>query len=83
MTRPPVTYHVNLADLELFADAASELDDYKEHLSDKPAGRARIISMVERMHETIGRAAGADEKLVYGEPDEASGQHPATPEVAP
>ena len=69
MNRPPVTYPVNLADLELFADAASELDDYKEHLADKPAARARIVAMVERLHDTIGRVAGRDERLVYGEPE--------------
>ena len=40
MTRPPVTYRVNLSDLELFADAACELDCYKDTLEDNPAERA-------------------------------------------
>ena len=70
MTRPPVTYNVNLADLELFADAACELDCYKDTLGDKPAEQARIIAMLERIHETVERAAGPDSDLVYAPEDE-------------
>lgn len=69
MTRPPVTYPVSLADLTLFADAACEMDCYKDTLEDKPAERARIIAMVEMMHNAVERAAGADGGLVYAADD--------------
>lgn len=72
MTRPPVTYRVNLSDLELFADAACELDCYKDTLEDNPAERARIIAMVYRIHDTVERAAGNDSTLVYAPSDEAA-----------
>lgn len=66
MSRPPVTYPVSLADLMLFADAAAELDAYKDTLTDKPAERARIIAMIFLVHSAVERAAGLDEALVYG-----------------
>lgn len=65
--RPGVTYPVNLADLALFADAAAELDGYKCHLP--AADAARIAGMVERLHDTVERVAGAASGLIYPEDD--------------
>jgi len=60
---PPVTYHVDLADLSLFADAAAELDGYKSYL---PAPDVvRITHMAKRLHDTVERAAGAASGLIY------------------
>jgi hypothetical protein len=59
------TYNVTLSDLQLFADAACELDAYKDTLAAKPAERARIMEMLERVHDTVERAAGGDANLIY------------------
>lgn len=77
MTNPPVTYPVTLADLVLFADAAAELDALNGFVAasgDAPIEEvARVKDMVERMHDAIERAAGADAGEIYA-PDDGSAQ---------
>lgn len=67
--RPPVTYPAHLADLILFADAAAELDAYKDHLHEKPDERLKIIAMICRMHQRIEQMAGCDADLIYENSD--------------
>lgn len=67
MSNPPATYPVTLADLMLFAESAGELDSLKNIIAiDRPVEAYRIGALVERMHETIARAAGADAFEIYG-----------------
>lgn len=63
--RPPVTYPATLADLELFANAAAELDGVKDCERLEPDERARLVAMVERVYDTVERLAGADNGLVF------------------
>jgi hypothetical protein len=65
MTVPVVTYPVTLADLTHIADAACELDAYKDMLADKPAEQARVQALVGILHSLAERAAGAACDLVY------------------
>ena len=65
--RPPVTYRVDLSDLCSIADAACELDAYKDRITDQPDDHSRIVEMVERLHDLVERAAGMDGHLIYGE----------------
>jgi hypothetical protein len=62
-------YAVTLDELQLFADAACELDSYKDTLSDKPDERERIVDMIERIHDTVQRVAGADAHFIYAPDD--------------
>lgn len=72
MSTPPITYQVNLADLILFADAAGELDTLKNYVDlERPEETQRIGTLVERMHDAIERAAGADGCQIYA-PDDGS-----------
>lgn len=64
MTRPPVTYPVNLADLELFTDAAAELDTMRRFYIDQPGEQVRISGMVRRMYDAIERVAAHDINLI-------------------
>lgn len=78
MTNPPVTYQVTLADLVLFADAAGELDTLKNYVDlDRPEETYRIRAIVERMHDAIERAAGADGDQIYA-PDDGTTLENAT-----
>lgn len=65
MSTPPVIYPVGLDDLMLFADAGCELDSYKDTLADNPAEQARIVAMVERIHDTVERVAGVAGGMIY------------------
>ena len=57
---PPVTYQVTLADLILFADAAIELEFYKNTLEDMTFEKSRMLALICRMHDAIERIAGLD-----------------------
>jgi len=63
------TYNVTLSDLHLFADAACELDAYKDTLAGNPAERARIMEMLDRVHDIVERAAGDDAHFIYAADD--------------
>lgn len=58
-----ITYPCTLADLELFANAAAELDSAK--MLATPDDRLRMQAMVCRMHEAVERIAGQDAAMVY------------------
>lgn len=62
--RPPVTYPMHIADLELFADAAADPDTMRQFFVDKPDEQTRISRMVERMYDAIERAARIDANLI-------------------
>lgn len=62
-------YAVTLSDLLLFADAACELDAYKDTLANKPAERERIMEMLDRVHNTVERVAGVDANFIYSADD--------------
>lgn len=66
--RPPVTYPVSLADLELIADAAAELDDARRFYVDRPDEQKRIAGIVERLHDVVERAAGL-RAIIYAPAD--------------
>lgn len=66
MSRPPVTYPVNLADLVNIADAAAELDGMRMFYVDQPAEQVRISAMVDQLHNLVQRAAVHDSVLIYG-----------------
>lgn len=66
MTRPPITYPVNLSDLINIADAAAELDGMRMFYVDQPAEQVRISAMVEQLHNLVERAAVHDAVLIYG-----------------
>jgi hypothetical protein len=69
MTVPVVTYPITLVDLTHIADAACELDAYKDMLADKPIEQARVRELVGILHSLAERAAGAACDLVY-QPEE-------------
>jgi hypothetical protein len=60
-----VNYPATLHDLTLFADAAAELDGFKGRLTDNPVELARITTLVESMHDTVERIAGAASGMIY------------------
>lgn len=64
-------YSVSLDDLKLIADAACELDCYRDALKNKPAEHARITGMVTALHNLAERSAAADAPMIYG-PDEGA-----------
>lgn len=66
MSRPPVTYPVNLGDLINIADAAAELDGMRMFYVDRPDEQARIAGMVGQLHNLVERAAAHDAALIYG-----------------
>lgn len=70
MTRPPITYPLTLADLDTLASIACTIDDFKEHLPENE--RAEAAAMVERLHDMVERAAGADALLIYPEEEAAA-----------
>lgn len=72
MTRPPVTYPVNLADLITIADAAAELDGMRMFYVDRPDEQARIATMVGQLHGLVERAAVHDAVLIYGHAEEGA-----------
>lgn len=65
-------FAVTLADLTLFADAACELDAYKDMLHALPDEHRRVVAMVADLHAAVERAAGAAGALIYA-PDDDSG----------
>lgn len=69
-TEPRVIYHVTLADLLLMADAACEIDATKAFYVDQPCEQMRLAGMVERLHDTIERAAQQDAAKIYGESED-------------
>lgn len=75
--RPPVSYPVGLDDLILFADAAAELDAYKDHLQAKPAEQQRVVDMMKRMHLRVEQIAGQDGWMIYGADDADEERAPA------
>lgn len=65
-------YSVSLADLQLFADAACELDGLNGYIDpDFPPDNQRITALVERTHAAIERIAGPDAAEIYA-PDDGS-----------
>lgn len=68
--KPPVTYPVSLSDLMLVADAACEMDCYKDHLTG--AERERVLALRDSLHDLAERAAELDAVLIYGPEDEAA-----------
>lgn len=63
-------YTVDLADLQLIADAACEIDTAKQFYIDQPGEQQRLSNMVARMHDTVERAAQQDAARIYGESEE-------------
>lgn len=61
----------SLADLQMFSDAACELDAYKDTLAGKPGEQFRIIHMIGRLHGTVERLAGERAAVIYS-PDDGS-----------
>lgn len=59
-------YTISLDDLKLIADAACELDCYRDILKHKPAEHARVTGMVTALHSLAERSAAADAALIYG-----------------
>lgn len=62
---------VDLADLQLMADAAAELDAVKQFFVDRPDEQQRLGAMASRLHDIVERAAGAHEATPYA-PDDGS-----------
>lgn len=58
-------YTVDLADLQLIADAACELDATKQFYVDQPGEQQRLANMTARLLDTVERAARS-----YGESEE-------------
>lgn len=58
-------YTVDLADLQLIADAACELDSAKQFYIDQPSEQQRLANMTARLLDTVERAARS-----YGESEE-------------
>jgi hypothetical protein len=70
MSRPPVTYPVDLSDLVNIADAAAELDGMRMFYVDNPGEQTRIAGMVGQLHDLVERAAAHDAALIYGPAEE-------------
>lgn len=62
-------HQVDLADLQLMADAAAELDDARQFYVDRPDEQRRLDAMVERLHNIVERAAGAHAAAIYAQDD--------------
>lgn len=64
------SYPVTLADLVEIADAACELDVTKQFYIDRPDEQQRLTAIVNRLHDIVERAAGA-QAAIYA-PDDGS-----------
>lgn len=54
---PPVRYSVDLADLQLIADVACELDGMRRFYVDRPDEQQRIAALAARLRDMIERVA--------------------------
>lgn len=65
-----MSHVICFTDLVMVADAACELDAYKDHLHGS-SERDRIKRLVDALHRMVERVAGADANLIYA-PDDAT-----------
>lgn len=63
------SYPVALADLIYIADAACELDIAKQFYVDRPDEQQHLTAIVNRLHDIVERAAGAEAAAIYAPVD--------------